>query len=174
MMRLFHFIVLPLLFCMSCNAQKSADDPVDKTPSFVDESGNTIERIYLTDDVWAQRLTKESFHVMRKHGTERPFSGVYADHHEKGVYTCAACDLALFDSNTKFESGTGWPSFYKPIDKTHVGEDRDVTLGMVRTEVHCNRCGGHLGHVFNDGPAPTGLRYCMNSVSLGFVPAGQK
>lgn len=165
-------VSMPLLFCMSCNAQKS---PVvaDIAPSFVNEKGESIERIQLTDDVWAKRLSKEAFTVMRKEGTERAFTGTYWDNHEKGVYTCAACDLTLFDSETKFESGTGWPSFYKPIDKTHVGEDRDVTLGMVRTEVHCNRCGGHLGHVFDDGPAPTGLRYCMNSVSLGFKPASQ-
>jgi peptide-methionine (R)-S-oxide reductase len=159
---------------MSCDAQKRSDDIADESSSFVNVTGDTIERISLADDAWAKRLSKEAFQVMRKHGTERPYSGIYADHHEKGVYTCAACDLTLFDSETKFESGTGWPSFYQPIDKTHVGEDRDVTLGMVRTEVHCNRCGGHLGHVFDDGPAPTGLRYCMNSVSLGFRPAGQK
>lgn len=174
MIRLIHFAVLPVLFCMSCDAQKRSDDIADESSSFVNVTGDTIERISLADDAWAKRLSKEAFQVMRKHGTERPYSGIYADHHEKGVYTCAACDLTLFDSETKFESGTGWPSFYQPIDKTHVGEDRDVTLGMVRTEVHCNRCGGHLGHVFDDGPAPTGLRYCMNSVSLGFRPAGQK
>ena len=111
------------------------------------------------------------YNVLREKGTERAFTGEYWDNNEKGTYFCGACQLAVFDSDTKFESGTGWPSFYKPIDKTHVGEDRDVTMGMVRTEVHCNRCGGHLGHVFDDGPAPTGLRYCMNSVSLGFKPA---
>lgn len=157
---------------MSCNAQK-IPGPADNAPTFVNEKGETITRIQLSDEAWAKKLSKEAFYVLRQEGTERAFTGKYANHHEDGVYTCAGCDLILFDADTKFESGTGWPSFYQPIDKTHVGEDRDVRIGMVRTEVHCNRCGGHLGHVFDDGPAPTGLRYCMNSVSLGFKPLGK-
>lgn len=148
-----------------CNAQKH---PGEVSPSFVNEKGETIQRISLTDEEWAKKLDKEAFRVLRKQGTERAFTGKFWDHHTKGIYTCAACGLDLFASQTKFDSGTGWPSFYQPLDKTHVGQERDATLGMVRTEVHCNRCGGHLGHVFDDGPAPTGLRYCINSVSLGF------
>jgi peptide-methionine (R)-S-oxide reductase len=162
-------LMVPVLICMSCNAQKSSDHQKDLAPTFVNEQGETIQRIKLSEDEWAKNLSQQEFDVLRKEGTERAFTGRYWDHHVQGVYTCAGCGLSLFDSDTKFESGTGWPSFYEPLDSTHVGEERDVTFGMVRTEVHCNRCGGHLGHVFNDGPAPTGLRYCINSVSLGFI-----
>jgi len=122
-----------------------------------------------TDAEWAKILTKEQFYVLRKHGTEyagsSPLDKVYAS----GSYSCAGCDLPLFSSETKFDSGTGWPSFYKPLDNA-VGTSVDNSLFSTRTEVHCRRCGGHLGHVFNDGPKPTGLRYCMNGVALKFVP----
>jgi len=125
-----------------------------------------IEKIVKTEEEWKKELTPEQFQVMRKHGTERAFSGEYATNHDKGIYVCAACGLTLFDSATKFDSGTGWPSFWQPIDPTHIGTSTDRSFFSVRTEVHCARCGGHLGHVFDDGPKPTGLRYCMNSVSL--------
>lgn len=162
-------LCIPLLLCISCHAQ---NETVHETePSFVNQKGERIERISLSEDEWKVKLSDQEFYVLRKQGTERAFTGRYWDHHEKGIYTCAACALPLFSSETKFESGTGWPSFYQPIDENHVAEERDVTLGMVRTEVHCNKCGGHLGHVFDDGPRPTGLRYCMNSVSLGFEPS---
>lgn len=121
-----------------------------------------------TNEEWKKQLTPEQYHVLREAGTERAFSGKYWDNHEHGTYYCAACHQALFTSDTKFESGTGWPSFYKPVDKGAVAEHTDSTFGMKRTEVVCSRCGGHLGHVFDDGPNPTGLRYCMNSVSLDF------
>lgn len=172
LLKIISFLTLPLFLGASCQAQKSPTH-TEPAPKFVDEKGITIERINLTDEEWAKKLSKEAFDVLRKHGTERAFTGKYWNNHEGGVYTCAACGLSLFSSDTKFESGTGWPSFYKPIDKTHVGETKDNTFGMTRTEIHCNRCGGHLGHVFDDGPAPTGLRYCMNSVSLGFEPEGK-
>jgi peptide-methionine (R)-S-oxide reductase len=132
---------------------------------------NTIEKIHKTDEEWKKILTPEQFKVLRQKGTERAFTGKYHDNHEKGVYVCAACGLPLFSSDTKFESGTGWPSFWKPIDPTHVETETDRSFFMSRTEVHCARCGGHLGHVFPDGPPPTGLRYCMNSVSLEFKKA---
>lgn len=131
-------------------------------------SSTNIEKIELTEEEWKRKLTEEEFYVLRKEGTERAFTGKYWDNKEKGTYLCAACKLPLFHSETKFKSGTGWPSFYEPINDTNVGQDKDSSLGMLRTEVHCARCGGHLGHVFPDGPEPTGLRYCINSVSLDF------
>ena len=122
-----------------------------------------------TDEDWKKTLTPEQFHVLREHGTERP--GTSPLNHEKraGTFTCGACGQALFSSDTKFESGTGWPSFYKPIDGA-IGTTVDSSYGMRRVEVHCSNCGGHLGHVFPDGPRPTGERYCMNGVALVFEP----
>jgi methionine-R-sulfoxide reductase len=126
------------------------------------------EKIVKTADEWRGLLTAEQYRVMRDKGTERAFTGEYNDHHESGTYHCAACDLALFNSKAKFESGTGWPSFFQPIAAANVTEEVDSAFGIKRTEVLCSRCGAHLGHVFDDGPRPTGLRYCMNSVSLKF------
>jgi len=138
------------------------------TVSAVQENKVMTGKIVKTDEEWQKELSPEQFRVLRKAGTERAFTGEYWDHHEKGTYYCAACRLPLFSSETKFDSGTGWPSFYAPIEKTSVEEERDSSAGMIRTEVKCKRCGSHLGHVFEDGPKPTGLRYCMNSVSLKF------
>ncbi|WP_288419323.1 peptide-methionine (R)-S-oxide reductase MsrB [uncultured Stenotrophomonas sp.] len=121
------------------------------------------------DADWRQRLTPAQYAVLRQQATERPYSSPLNKEHRQGTFACAGCALPLFSSSTKFESGTGWPSFWAPLHNA-IGEDRDVTFGMLRVEVHCRRCGGHLGHVFNDGPRPTGLRYCMNGAAMVFVP----
>ena len=129
-----------------------------------------IPKIEKSDAEWQEVLTSEQFAVARAHGTERPFCGNLLDNKRAGIYSCICCGLPLFSSNTKFESGTGWPSFWQPLDKAVV-EETDSSLFMKRTEVLCSHCGGHLGHVFDDGPKPTGLRYCINGVSLNFTAA---
>ena len=124
------------------------------------------ERVEKSDADWRRELSPQEYRILREKGTEPPFTGKYWNEHGEGVYRCAACGNPLFDSTTKFDSGTGWPSFYEPIDRERVDVEEDRSLFMHRTEVHCARCGGHLGHVFDDGPRPTGLRYCINSASL--------
>ncbi len=158
-----HIIILFVaIISFSACAQKQKTEQLEKVVSF------GVEKIVKPETEWKKELTDFQYHVLREKGTERAFTGSLLNNKEEGVYTCVACNLPLFTSKTKFKSGTGWPSFYEAINDINVEEEEDRAYGMVRTEVLCARCDGHLGHVFPDGPRPTGLRYCVNSTSLKF------
>lgn len=165
-------VLLGFSQCNQAQTKASTNQPTPPPAGLEFPSPATMGKIIKSDAAWRTQLGEAAFHVLREAGTERAFTGTYWDNKAQGVYCCAGCLLPLFDSATKFNSGTGWPSFYQPIQKGYVAEHTDSSLGMRRTEVLCARCGGHLGHVFEDGPEPTGLRYCINSVSLDFVKSG--
>ena len=151
--------------------KKSATVPIENfSAAGVSQGVVEVDRVVKTDDEWRKQLSGPSYQVTRHEGTEPAFSGALSKNHDDGLYHCICCDTTVYDSKTKFESGTGWPSFWQPISKKNVVETQDHSFGMVRTAVSCRRCDAHLGHVFEDGPKPTGLRYCMNSVAMKFAP----
>ena len=173
MKKILQIATLPVILLSLMACREISKEPAVDLPTAVQESlslsDTSLQKVVKTDAQWKKILTPNQYFILREQGTEPPFDNAYHDNHQKGNYFCAGCKLPLFSSVTKFDSGTGWPSFYAPIEKNRVKEAIDNSHGMVRGEIVCARCNGHLGHVFNDGPKPTGLRYCMDSGALLFL-----
>jgi peptide-methionine (R)-S-oxide reductase len=173
-------ILITILSLSACKSTKDSNVRQEKADAAIEvqsendyvtnKFGNKLPLVIKSEEEWKESLSDQEFYVLRKKGTERAFTSELNDNKKGGLYMCAGCNTVLFTSSTKFDSGTGWPSFYRPEDKNLIKEDTDYNLGYARTEVLCARCGGHLGHVFPDGPKPTGLRYCINGVALDFIP----